>query len=247
VREIDYQNNPLPIAWFLLETGVLIGCVYSRIYGFAAWFRVQVAGGGLIESISVTSTSGDDILKIAVNRGGTRSLEYMVPLFTLNEHLDASATAVKTSGSISGISWITGAARVVHAGKTYDITIAGGAAALPAAIPNGTTVLVGLPFTGIVETMPLQAQSRTGTAQLDTKASGPVKLRVLDSYPAKIGPSKTDTAKLETMKFTGPASQDVNVPMWGTLNTEARIAIVQDSSLDFTCLVIKATVDAGGS
>lgn len=246
VREIDYQNNPLPIAWFLLETGILIGCVYSRIYGFAAWFRVTPAGGGVIESIAVTTEAGADVLKVAILRGGVRYLEYLAPLFALNDHLDACTTAVKTAGSITGITWITGAARVVYNGIAYAVTIAAGAAALPAAIPNGSTVLVGLPFTGIVETMPIQAQSRTGTAQLDSKSPGPVKLRVLDSYPAKVGPTKTDPTKLETMKFTGPASQDIAVRVWGTVNTEGRISIILDSSLDFTALVIKASVDAGG-
>lgn len=244
VREVDYQNNPLPIAWFLLETGILIGCVYSRTYGFAAWFRVQTTG--TIESIAVTSTSGDDVLKVAVNRGGVRSFEYLVPLFSVNDHLDGSATAVKAAGGITGISWISGAARVVYQGKAYDVTVTAGAAALPAAIPDGATVLVGLPFTGTVELMPIQAQSRTGTAQLDAKLLGPAKIRVLDSYPFKLGPEKAAPTKLETTKLPGPASADIAVPVWGQVSTEAQLVIIQDSSLDLTVLVVKATVDAGG-
>lgn len=245
VREIDYQNNPLPIAWFLLETGVLIGCVYSRTYGFAAWFRVQTSG--TIESMSVISTSGDDQLRIAVNRGGVRSLEYMVPLFSVNDHLDGSALAVKASGKITGISWITGAARVVYAGVAYDVTIAAGETNLPAAIPDGATVLVGIPFTGTVEFMPIQAQNRRGTDQGRAKTVIGGIVRVLDSFPFKMGP---DTSHLDLAEFTdtpAPASRDVRLPIPGTFTTEARVVLVQDSSLDLTVLAAILEVDAGGS
>lgn len=242
VTEMDYQNTPLPIAWFTLKDGTVAGCVYSRLYQLAAWFRVEHAAG-LIESMAIIPGSASDQVYAAVNRGGVRRLERMGAIFGTEGHLDSSGLKTKTSGSITGVTWLTGAARVCAGSVFADVTIAAGAAVLPTTIPDGTVVRVGLSYTGRVKTMPINSQARIGNGQMRLKAINNVKTRLLECYPFKVG---YDGGTMERAAFTGPLTGDYGVPVMGSWDTEACLLIEQDEPFDTTILAIAPEVDAGG-
>jgi hypothetical protein len=242
VTEMDYQNTPIPIALFTLGDGTVAACSYSRMYQLAAWFTIS-HGSGTIESIAVIPGATADVVYAAVNRGGSRRLERMGAYFGTDGHLDSSATAVKAAGVITGISWITGAARVVHGSRYYDVTVAGGTATLPAKIPDGDTVLVGLPYTGRIKTMPANAQARIGNAMMRDKTISAMNTRLLASYPFEAG---YDGGTMEMAGFTGPYTGDYKIPVTGIWDTEASLVIQQGEPFDATILAIAPEIDAGG-
>jgi hypothetical protein len=242
VREMEYQNTPIPVIWFLLETGELIGCHYERNSGLSAWFHVQLAGA-TIESIAVVPGATYDELYMAVNRSNVRGLERLGLIGGTEGHLDAAATATKAAGKITGITWITGAATVVYAGVEYPITIAGNEATLPAAIPNGSAVLVGKGYTGTLKTMPSQAKSVIGPANMRPQVVTFCTTRILASYPMQIS---AGGGELERADFTGPATGDIPIPVQGIWDTEGSISIIQDEPFDTTVLAVAIELDAGG-
>jgi len=242
VRESDYANAPIPIAYFTLEDGTVAGCSYSRIYQLNAWFRIEHSAG-TIESLAVVPGASGDVVYAAVNRGGVRRLERMGQFFGTEGHLDSSALAVKAAGEIDDIDWITGDAMVEYEGDAYEVTIALGNAILPPMIPDGATVRVGLPYTGRIKTMPVNAMARIGNAQMRDKTIAAVNCRMMASYPFYAG---YDGGTMERAEFAGPLTGDYKIPIHGIWDTEGCLVIEQTEPFDVTVLAIAPEIDAGG-
>lgn len=242
VKEIDYQNTPLSIAWFTLQDGTMAGCAYSRIYQLLAWFRITHAAGA-IRSLAVIPEESGDILYAAIERAGSVAVERMGQIFGTEGHLDSSRAFTKTAGGITGATWLTGAAQAVHDGEVYEITVAAGSATLSAIIPDGEQVLVGLPFTGRLKTMPANAQARIGSAHMRPKTVAKLVARILQSHSFKVG---YDGGSMEQAEVQGPATGDYPIPVAGTWDTEGSVLILQDRPLDTTILAIAPEIDAGG-
>lgn len=236
IKEIDYQNTPLPIIWALLENGEARGCVYSRHNGISGWFRL-VTPGAEIKSIAVIPSAEGDQLYCAVRRGVNWSLERLGS----EGHLDGSRRLTKSAGQVTGITWLSGAATAVYGSKSYPITITGGSAPLSSEIPNGVEVLVGLPYAGDVVSMPTQVETPLGPGPMRKRAATRALIRVLNSYPPKIG-----TQSLEQAHFTGPASGDYAVPLKGNWDTEGSITVRMDIPFDLHVLAVSVEIDAGG-
>ena len=239
ILEMDYQNRPRPTIWAVVGNGELRGCLYSRQQGARGWYRLTTPGG-VIEDIAVVPEGAKDALYASVLRNGARRLERLGD----EGHLDAARRVSKTAGFIP-TTWLPvgASARVIYNGKAYDITVTEGTTVLPSEIPNGALVLVGLPFTGKVRTMPLQAQSAIGSAQMRTKAIKRIVARVLNSYPFKVGPSESS---LERAEISGPATGDYPIQVPGTWDTDGSILFVMDEPFDVTVLAVQVEIDAGG-
>lgn len=244
VIKVDFQTAPIPIAWFLQDNGILIGCVYSKTMGITAWFSLET--DGTIESIAVVPRSGVDTLYLSVLRHGVRTFERMLPIGTTGEHLDASTTATVASGQVTGLAWLASQdVRVYYSGAAYDVTVsAGGVATMPAAIPDGASVLIGYGFTGVFTTMPSNPANQIGPQYQKAKTVYSLIARILNSYPFKVGRAEDKT--LETAKFTGPVSGDYRVLVNGSYDSDGSVTIVQDEPLDLEILAITAQVSAGG-
>jgi hypothetical protein len=248
IVKMDYQTSPVPIAWFLLSTGVLVGCVLAKSIGITAWFTVETTG--TIESIAVLPVAGVDTLYLATLRNGVRCIERMLPLETAGEHLDASVVGTVAAGAVSGLTHLAGqAVRVYYSGAVYDLTVSGaGVATIPAAIPNGSSVLIGYGFTGVIGTM---APNPYGDGQIQAqkqKIAYSFYTRVLDSYAFDAAPSETgahNRAQLPPGE-TAPYSGDIKVPLLSNHNSDGSVWILQPDPFDTTILAITAQVDTGG-
>lgn len=240
VTDIDYQNNPLPIVWALRADGVLIGCLYEKAQGISAWFRVVT--DGIIESIAVVPNGNTDTLYMIVNRDNIRYIEQLHDIGS-SIHLDASVTKTVAAGAITGLTWLSGTVALVYNHTMYSATVTAGSITVPTGIPDGASVLVGLPYQMKVSSMPLPAQSRMGTAHMRPKNPTQVYARVLDCHPFQSG---TIVAQLETAQITGPYTGDVKVPIRAQWDTEGVIHIIQDTAQDTTILALQIELDAGG-
>jgi hypothetical protein len=77
-----------------------------------------------------------------------------------------------------------------------------------------------------------------------TKTVYGIKARVENSYTFKAGRS-TDAASLEQAQITGPASEDVPIPVQGDWESDGSVTIVQDQPFDLTILAMTAKIDGG--
>jgi hypothetical protein len=244
VIKTDYQSSPIPIAWFLLASGILVGCVYSKATGMTAWFTLQTAGA--IESIAVLPVSGVDTLYLSVLRGSVRTLEYLLPLESAGEHLDASFSGTVAAGAVSGLTWLASkSVQIYYLGTVSTVTVsAGGVATMPAEIPDGAIVVIGFDYTGTLTTMPTIPVKGNSPKAQGTKTVYGIKARVENSYTFKAGRS-TDAASLEQAQITGPASEDVPIPVQGDWESDGSVTIVQDQPFDLTILAMTAKIDGG--
>jgi hypothetical protein len=248
IVKMDYQTSPVPIAWFLLANGTLAGCVLAKSVGIVAWFTVETEG--TIESIAVLPVAGVDTLYLATLRHGVRGIERMLPLEAPGEHLDASVVGTVAAGAVSGLTHLAGqAVRVYYAGAVYDLTVSsGGVATIPAAIANGSSVLIGYGFEGIIGTMPPNPYGSNQMQAQKQKIAYSFYARVLDSYPFDAAPSETGAphhAQLPPGE-TAPYSGDLKVPLLSNHSSDGSIWIIQPDPFDTTILAITAQVDTGG-
>lgn len=76
-----HQREPVTVLWAWTSDGYLVAAEYSRATGTIAWSRMPI--DGLVESVCVIETSGEDQVWLSVARviGGTtyRYIEYMGP------------------------------------------------------------------------------------------------------------------------------------------------------------------------
>jgi len=249
IIKMDYQTSPVPIAWFLQSDGTLIGCVLAKAIGITAWFSVETEG--TIESIAVLPVDGVDTLYLAVLRNGVRCIEYLLPLETAGEHLDASVVGTVASGQVTGLTHLAGqAVRVYYSGAVYDLTVSSeGVATIPTAIPNGSSVLIGYGFTGVIGTMPPNPYKNGQIQPQKQKIAYSYIARVLDSYPFDAARNETaDTNRAQLPSWaTAPFSGDLPLPIKSAYDSDGAVWVIQSDPFDTTILAITAQVDAGGA
>jgi hypothetical protein len=249
VRQIDYQNTPLPIAWFLGNDGILYGCHYSKLYGIQAWFRRKIEGG-TIESFAVIPSGGTDQVYAAVKIGTKRFIVLLEDIGAASNHLDATITGKKSPAgkfADAGDTAITvpanGAWVAISGGQVFQVTATGYQIDLPAGIATGAAVTVGLAIKGKLEILPIASQGSMGTGQMRSRSPIAVIARLLASYPFKAG---RDEATADLAHFTGPFTGDQTINIRGAWDTEGRIVIVQDAPYDVTILALLVEIDQGG-
>lgn len=115
VKELDYQQSPIPICWAVKNDGKLTGMTYERSQKVFGWFNVVT--DGLIESVSVNSTeSTEDDIWIIVNRtidGETkRYVEYLESMriwHSISNYFGCDSGLIYDGGDAVDITGITNA------------------------------------------------------------------------------------------------------------------------------------------
>jgi hypothetical protein len=239
IAEMDFQSTPTPVIWLVTEAGEMIGVVYSKTNGVAAWFRVHTQG--VIESVAVIPGDHNDEVYLSVLRDGKRRVERLIAAG--EGHLDASRQATASTRAVSGLSWLDGPACVVYGDLAYTVNVVAGAFLLPNLVPDNATVSVGYRQTMLVSTMPLTAQAQIGTAHMRPKTIHQIIARVLQSHSFKTG---TVLTQMEEAPISGSASGDYQIPISGQWDTEGVIHFMQEDPFDVTILAVQVEVDAGG-
>lgn len=273
IKEIVFQQEPLSILWCVRNDGKLIAMTYMREQDVIGWHFHETDGS--VESIAVIHGEGYDELWAVVNRtidGNTvRNVEMLEKFFSdssetfkSNKGLTAffvdsgityNGAATKT---ITGLDHLEGEAVAVLAdGSVVEgKTVASGQITLSTA---ASVVHVGMPYTGLIETMRFNATLQDGTAQSKLKRVIKMFLRVNESGPFKAGRDEdnllpvTATAVGTTTGggflslilgavpdlFTG----DIEYFIDDDFDREGRVTIVQDKPLPLSLLAIIAEVE----
>ncbi|MEK7182638.1 MAG: hypothetical protein AAB694_00565, partial [Patescibacteria group bacterium] len=93
VKELVYQDKPIPIVWAIMNTGELCGCTYLRRQAVAGWYKLATPYG-FFESGAVIPGEKHDELWVSVLRqiNGTnvRHIERFMPVYgtELDDWLD---------------------------------------------------------------------------------------------------------------------------------------------------------------
>lgn len=245
-----YQQEPNNIYWICLSDGTLVGMTYEIDQQVVAFHKHALGGNGFIESIAcVPSTAGtEDLLYMVVRRtinGATkRYIEYLTPDFYPVNTLDKSTMFFLDCGQTyagapinnpGGLGYLEGEIVTALAdGKVVaGLKVNGGHVTLPFA---ASVINVGYGFSSIMQILPLDGGTQTGTAQGKVKRTGKVALRMYNSLGVKFGPNlnKLDVMKPPAEIFTG--DQIVSMPVDYSLT--GQFYVVQDQPYPLTLLML---------
>lgn len=252
----DYQQDPHSIIWSVRDDGVVLGFSFLKEHQVQAWYRRPLADGGIAESICVIPGTLDDEVYLVVKRTVNGSVVKYIERLEVRECSDledawfvdcgalfeaeVATTTVTGLGHLVGKSVSGVADGVAFSGKTVS---AEGTITLATA---ANKVIAGLPYNANLETLNIEFQTNTGTAQARKKRVGEVVLRMKDSKGGYVGP---DSSHLMPLKYpanaTYPYTGDVRVTMNSAFNEEGRIYVRQTEPYPITILGVLPVVSTG--
>ena len=156
-----FAREPYSTFWAVTSTGNLISCTYDREQEVTAWASHQLGGAGLaISCTAVPDAKGRDQVYLAINRGGTVTIEYLDP----EVMLDGTIRSTPVGEAWSGLGVYEGKTltAVIDGVVVPDLTVAGGAVTIPF---SGSQGVIGYPYTTTIKDTPLDLTSQ-GVTQL---------------------------------------------------------------------------------
>ena len=173
ITRVAIQKNPETIIWCTTSTGVLLRCTYDRKQNVVGWCRYVT--DGQLESLAVVPAQGeeDEVWMIVIRTIGGSTKRYVEKLATgvmravksgtVSGMVFADSAVVRTGSpttTITGLSHLNGkTVCVIGDGLPQaDKVVSGGSIS----ISSASTVIVGLPFTSILEPTYLE-QADAGT------------------------------------------------------------------------------------
>ena len=202
IKEIVYQQEPDNLVWCVLDDGALLCLTYMAEEEVFAWSRHETQGSFL--SACTIPARGYDEMWFLVQRGNVRFIERLsARLPTKNSEdqlfLDASISKKNTTAfsSITGLNHLEGKEVTVLADGNLigGLTVQNGAVTLPRAV---NTAQVGLPYTALLQTLPVDIMAEDGTLQDRQRRLIQVRLKVLDSRGGQVG---TEGGKMDELVY----------------------------------------------
>ena len=237
-------RNPLNIAFFVRDDGVLLSLTYDPQQQVWAWAEQYTDG----KFLSVTAIPEEDqtVLYCVIERGSIRTIERMMMRqnIDIKEHclLDSS---IQYKGAptttITGLDWLEGREVSVFAdgGVKPPKTVTGGSITLDRALSN---VWIGLSYEGEIQTLPLIIES---SHPAKPKVATHVHLRVLSTQNILAG---TNSNNLTEHKPRGLENYGqplelitgfVQIPVASAYQKDLQITIKHDKPLPMKLLAME--------
>ena len=171
IVQTAYTSTPLSILWAVTTDGKLLGMTYEREQNVYGWHVHET--DGLIESVAVVHSYDSDEVWVTVLRDNGRTVERLDPVVMARDFSDRALlnyldSSVITTGTdleeVTGLTHLEGLEVDVLADGSYrgSVTVAGGTVAID---PPADTVIVGLPFTSILQPMRIEVPLQDGSSQ----------------------------------------------------------------------------------
>lgn len=217
--DLAYQQEPSQIVWAPRVDGTLTGMTYERAEDVVGWHQHEL--GGDVESVAaIPHWDGDqDVLFVVVKRtvdGATvRYVEYIEKYLTGSEsfYVDSGLTYDGSPvTTIAGLDHLEGeeVAVLVDGSVHPNRTVTSGEITLNR---SGSVVVVGLPFTATLKTMPLEAGAADGVAQGKTMRIHNIVMRLFETGAGLwYGPNTATMDELHPRKTTD--AMDAGVPLF---------------------------------
>jgi len=240
VVEFDFSQTPEPVTYFLLSEGKVLAVLYNRATGNAGWFEIAFQDT-VIQSLAVVSKDGNDEIYLAFSRYGVSYIEKVYALSS-GVHVHGAYEVAKSGNSVSGLTRFATKTVTIStkAVSSQAVVSAEGVVAVPSSIPDGTTLYIGLPVIGELETLPITMRAQDGALIGKPRRVVAIGARVDQSYPFKVGSSSSLT---DATAITGPYSGDLHVSIPGSWTMNPKVYITQDSGLALTLLALTLEVD----
>lgn len=272
IKEMAIVDMPTRIVWVLRSDGTLLSLAYQPEHKVVAWHQHEL-GGENTRVLSICAVPGplidgraEDVLVAIVRRdrepgpGTSQKIELLSGFGDLPDLATAQASACYLDGAfiyegppateIVGLWGLEDATvRVVADGAVHpDVQIVNGTLQLEAPAER---VVIGMPYTGRLETLPVVLEDVDGDAQGMLKSVSRVVLRVEQTSGVFVGPDfdTMDELKARTDEPYGVAPRwksgehEVSLtPSWGRLGN---ICIEQRDPVPLTLLGMVADVELG--
>lgn len=162
ITQIDFQERPDPILWCVREDGVLLSFTYHRQHAVEAWSRQTTGPNGAdnFESVArIPGTNEDEIWAVVQRTIDSNSVRYVEQFQPLNWGTDQNDCWFVDCGGTNqaSLAQLEGATVSLFADarpvEANGYTVASGA--LSPAASGYTNTTIGLPYTSILQTMPI--------------------------------------------------------------------------------------------
>jgi len=253
IIQMAFQNEPYSTLWMVRVDGVLIGLTLLKDQNVIAWHKHTTGASGVFESVAVIPGANEDelwaIIRRSVNGSTVRYIEKMDSIFN-DDDLTTSPILFSDSGlkydgvattTISGLDHLEGeTVNVIGDGVEQDDAVVSSGSIT---IDSASKVGVGVPYTGVLQLVKMEAGSSDGTAQGRIKRIIKVHLRFNKSYNALIGPNETDTDRVDFTSATLFSGDKVDIDYPEGYETDGKVTILQDKPFPQTVVAVVASVD----
>lgn len=220
-----FQQEPNNIAWYLLGDGTLAALTWDKPHEVGAWHRHVIADStstdAFVEDIAVVPKDDgtqDDlylVVKRSVNGSTKRYIERLEQEFepvsassrTGMRFLDGFIEITNHSATtISGLHSMEGKTVTVVGNGTVVGTFTVSSGTVSIGLTTYATVLVGIPYTSTVKSLPPEAGSAFGTSQGKIKRILKMHARILNALALSYGWNQNGASLNETTDLYGTAS-----------------------------------------
>lgn len=255
VVDLAFSKEPFNTVWAVSSSGALLGLTYVPEQSVGAWFEYKTEGS--FESTAVVQEGADDVVYVVTNRDINGAQKRVIECSTNRNagvFLDcAGLYDGEATSTVTGVTWLAGTTVSVNAdGFVFDGIPVGedGTVALPL---SAKRVVVGLPYSVEVQTMPIVAQVSDGSlAKGHTKNIKRVWLRLSGSAAPEVGPDFENMAQVKTRSReplgTPPEAITgvVEVIPPGEWKEDTGVCIRMSKPLPFTLISHTAEIELGG-
>ena len=259
IIDMAFSASPYPVAWFVMDSGELLGFTYIPEEAIGGWHVHET--DGKFRSCCVVTENNDDRLYVVVEREiNGQSVQYIERMgdMLFNELQEAFFVDSGLTGrfeepvtSVSGLDHLEG--------KIVSI-LADGAVHPQQVVTDGTVSLeapasvvhVGLPIRSTLQTLPLLAQIDSGYGSSRPKNVNKCALRVYRSSGIFAGFDDEHLREYKQRRDEPPGSppelrsEEVPIVIDGHWTDGGQLTIVQDDPLPLTIVSITTEVSIGG-
>ena len=207
IIQTAYSSSPVMRLWFLRASGSVVCCEYDDKYNVRAWWTLVT--DGTIESITVGLSPTEDSLFMSVVRNGHHIIEHeglrdwpianysgagglQPPVFldSAVQKYNATPFTTITAGDAPLLANLNGKTVACWGDGAYlgTAVVSAGAVTLP--MPTGITsvhyAVVGLPFTSIMTSMPMELGTDSDSTQAKTMTIPRVSISFYISLDAQL-------------------------------------------------------------
>ena len=259
IVDMAISASPYPVAWFVMDTGELLGFTYIPEEAIGGWHVHET--DGKFRSCCVVTENNDDRLYVVVEReiGGEKKqyIECMSDML-----FDDLSEAFFVDSGLTGrfdepVTTVSGLDHLE--GKTVSI-LADGAVHPQQVVMDGqidlefgaSVVHVGLPIRSTLQTLPLLAQIDSGYGSARTKNVNKCALRVYRSSGIFAGFDEDHLREYKQRRDEPPGSppelrsEEVPIVIDGHWTDGGQLTVVQDVPLPLTIVSITTEVSIGG-
>ena len=259
IVDMAFSASPYPVAWFVMDSGELLGFTYIPEEAIGGWHVHET--DGKFRSCCVVTENNDDRLYVVVEReiGGEKKqyIECMSDIL-----FDDLADAFFVDSGLTGrfdepVTTVFGLDHLE--GKTVSI-LADGAVHPQQVVTDGriglvapaSVVHVGLPIRSVLQTLPLLAPIDSGYGSARPKNVNKCSLRVYRSSGIFVGFDEDHLREYKQRRDERPGSppemrsKEVPVVIDGHWTDGGQLTVVQDDPLPLTVISITTEVSIGG-